>query len=212
MRGYYGAGFEASSYSKKGLFSSYVARFGAYRSADKWEDISFLLSVDHFTKLHKISKEWFNRNFISASFTRLFNQQLNEPIKLTNEFGIPYFRADSLNILEFNSRATFKLESVFFNLHKFLGFRFAPFLFAQVSFLKPVINPNNKTDNYGAFGAGIRTRNENLVLGTLELRGFYFPRLSTAEMARWKIVITTNLRSKYNAVLIERPDFSQVNY
>lgn len=212
LRGYYGAEFNASSYSKKGFFSSYIARVGAFRSADKWEDISLLLSVDHFTKLHKITNEWFNRNFISVSYTRLFKQKLNEPIRLTNDFGIPYFRADSLNILEFNSRATFKLESVFFNMHKFLGFRFAPFLFTQISLLQPTVNPGNKTENYGAFGAGVRTKNENLVIGTLELRGFYFPKLSTAQMSRWKIVITTNLRPKYNAVLLKRPDFSQVNY
>lgn len=210
-RGYYGAGFEASTYSAKGFFSSYTARIGAFRAANAFEDVSLLLAVNHFTRLRQLSPEWYNRFFISLSYTRLSNITLNEPLKLQSQFGLPYFRTDSLNFLEFSSRATCKFESVFFNLHRILGFRFAPFIFAEISFVKPLVNTGNKNDTYSALGAGIRTRNENLVLGTVELRGFYFPKVSTNEMSKWKIVFTANLQFKYNSTFVRKPDFVQVN-
>ena len=131
---------------------------------------------------------------------------------MQSDYGLPYFRSDSLNSLEFRSRAAIKFESVFFNMNKFLGFRFAPFVSAQFFLLKPTINPNNISDGYSAFGGGVRTRNENLVFGTLELRGFYFPRVSSAGMSRWKIVFTSNLRFKYNSSLVHKPDFVGLNY
>ncbi|MFT3911557.1 MAG: hypothetical protein QM737_19185 [Ferruginibacter sp.] len=212
MRGYYGVDFDASTYSPKGFFSSYTARAGAYRGADAWEDISLLLSIDHFTKLRRMSSTWYNRHFISISYARLFKQSLNEPIKLQSDFGLPYFRSDSLNILEFSSRAALKVETVFFNMHRFLGFRFAPFIFTQFFLLQPTVNPNKRSDGYSAFGGGVRARNENLVFGTLELRGFYFPRISAAEMSRWKIVFTSNLRFKYNSSFVNKPDFVGLNY
>lgn len=212
MRGYYGAEFEGSSYSPRGFFSAYKAKAGVYRGANAWEDLSLLFSVDHFTRLRQVGRKWFNRNFISVSYARLFERDLNEPVKLQSDYGLPYFRSDSLNILEFTSRAAIKFESVFFNMNKFLGFRFAPFVSVQFFLLKPTVNPNNISDGYTAVGGGIRTRNENLVFGTLELRGFYFPRVSSTEMSKWKIVFTSNLRFKYNSTLIHKPDFVGLNY
>jgi hypothetical protein len=167
--------------------------------------------VNHFTRLRRLSKQWYTRSFIAASYAGLYNQTLNEPIKLQSEFGLPYFRSDSLNYLEATERATFKLETVFFNMRRYLGFRFAPFISTEVSFLKPVNSTTGKQDAYWALGGGMRTRNENLIFGTIELRCFYFPRVSTTDMAKWKVVLTSNLRYKYNSTLVQKPDIVQLN-
>ena len=209
-RGYYAAEFDGSSYSKKGFFSSYIFKLGGFKGAGTFEDINLLLNVNHFTKLRQLSSQWYNRNFLSISYTRLYKKKLNEPLVLQSDFGLPYFRSDSLYV-EADSRATLKVESVFFNLHKFLGFRFAPFVFTELSYLKPVINPMHTTNKYTAFGGGIRTRNENLVLGTVELRGFYFPRVTVASMSKWKIEFTANLKFKYNSAFVKKPDFVIAN-
>ena len=209
-RGYYGAEFDGSSYSKKGFYSSYTVKAGGYKGSGAFEDINVLLNVDHFTKLIKMNKEWLNRNFISISYSRFFKPNLNEPLKLQSNYGLPYFRSDSLNIIEASSRATFKFESIFFNLHRFLGFRFAPFVFSEFSALKPLKSPKH-TDTYTAIGGGIRTRNENLVLGTIELRGYFFPKVTTEDMSKWKIKLSSNLRFRYNTSFVKRPDFIIVN-
>lgn len=212
LRGYYAAALDASTYSPKGFFSAYTARLGAYRTANAWEDINLLLSVDHFTRLRSFNRKWLNRNFISFSYSRLFNRDLNEPVKLQSDYGLPYFRSDSLNTLEYSFRMALKLESVFYNMRKIAGFRLAPFVSAQFFLVKPTMNPGNVQQGFTALGGGIRTRNENLVFGTLELRAFYFPRISSPEMQRWKIIFTSNLRFKYNSSLVRKPDFVNINY
>ena len=91
-------------------------------------------------------------------------------------------------------------------MQKFWGFRLAPFLFADMSMLTPTNRPFAKTDLYSEVGAGIRTRNENLTFGTIELRGFYFPRAFPG-MKNYRIELGTNIRFKYNSTFIRKPDF-----
>jgi hypothetical protein len=67
-----------------------------------------------------------------------------------------------------------------------------------------------KTNGYSAVGGGVRTRNENLIFGTIELRGIYFPRIS-GDMNHWRIEINTKLRFKYNSSFIKKPDFIVTN-
>ncbi len=210
MRGYYGFDFEGSHYSQRGFFSSYKLRAGGYKGISAFEDISMLLGVDHFTRLRQLNRKWLNRNFISLYYTKLFNANLNEPLFLQSEFGLPYFRTDSVNTIEARSRATVKLESVFFNLRKFFGFRFAPFAFTEFSFLAPINNMGKKTTTFSAIGGGVRTRNENLIFGTIEVRGFYFPRV-TKGLEPWKVELSLNLKFRYNSSFIKKPDFVKTN-
>jgi len=67
-----------------------------------------------------------------------------------------------------------------------------------------------KSDLYSALGGGIRTRNENLVFGTIELKGYYFPR-TNGDMKGWKVEVSSNIRFKYISTFIRRPDFVKAN-
>ncbi|MEK7199917.1 MAG: hypothetical protein AAB212_08375, partial [Bacteroidota bacterium] len=79
-----------------------------------------------------------------------------------------------------------------------------------VSFLKALGRPLDMGDIYTAWGGGVRTRNENLVFGTMELKAFYYPR-TTLGMNQWNVTFNTDLRFKYVSQLIKRPDFALVN-
>jgi hypothetical protein len=59
-------------------------------------------------------------------------------------------------------------------------------------------------------GAGLRTRNENFVFGTIELRFIYFPRTVPGNNA-FKITITTNLNFRFNSTYVTEPDIVQSN-
>ena len=207
-RSYYGLDFDATHYSTKGFFTSYTLRSGGFVTQKKIEDLDILVNIDHFTSLKKLGAFWRNRNFLSASFTRQINPILNEPLFLESEFGLPYFRN---GLIQADCRSTFKFESVFYNLNKIAGFRIAPFIFSDVSFLKPMNKGFDKLNGYSALGGGIRTRNENLIFGTIELRGYYFPRISYDGMKNWKVEVSTNIKFKYNSVFIRRPDFVVAN-
>lgn len=204
-RPYYGLSFEGTDFTRKSFFT-YTAKLGGYYSK-KFEDVGLLLGVYHFTKLRQLGDFWRNRNFVSLNYSRQMNSKYNAPLYLNSQYGLPYFHVDSIFA---QTRTTLKLESVFFNLNKFLGFRFAPFVFADFSFIQQVNLPTSKTHGYTAIGAGVRTRNENFTLGTIELRGYYFPS-PTAGMKGFRGNLSTNIRFKYNNTFIRRPELVAIN-
>jgi hypothetical protein len=79
-----------------------------------------------------------------------------------------------------------------------------------VTYLKPLGSEVAMGDIYSAIGGGVRTRNENLVFGTMELKAYYYPRL-TGNLMPWNITFNTDLRFRYVSQLIKRPDFAIVN-
>ncbi|MEJ7627814.1 MAG: hypothetical protein WKF35_13195 [Ferruginibacter sp.] len=207
-RNYYGLSGEAEKYTKKGKFYSFNIRVGAFSYSNYLEDIDLLMSIDHFTGLMKMGTHWRNRNFFNIAVTRQYKHFLSPPLFLQSDFGLPYYHN---GFVEGNFRSAVKGESVFFNLRKVLGFRFAPFVFAGSSFITPVGQPLTKSKAYTAFGGGFRTRNENLVLGTIEVRSYFFLKKTFPEMKSWKIDISTNIKFKNNNNFIQRPDFVNTN-
>ncbi|MEO7584068.1 MAG: hypothetical protein ABIS74_13845 [Ferruginibacter sp.] len=203
-RSYYGIDAQRSHFNSKGFYSSYTFRFGGYYSKkNHWEDIDLLLGIDHFTRLKKLGSKWLNRNFYGSSFTKQILPVLNQPLFLRSMFGLPYYHNGPIDA---NFRGTLKGETVFFNMNKFWGFRMAPFLFGDVSMVTPVKQSFSKSEVYSAWGAGIRTRNENLIFGTIELKGYIFPR-PIGVMKSYKVEINTSIRFKYNNSFIRKPDF-----
>ena len=63
---------------------------------------------------------------------------------------------------------------------------------------------------YYALGSGVRTRNENLIFGTIELRLYYFPRV-TEDLSHFKVTLSSNLRVKYSSGFVNAPAFIRYN-
>ena len=206
-RPYGGIDLSLANFRKKGLYVNYTLKLGGYFYRRHFEDVDMLFNVDHFTRLRKLNPAWYNRLFISSGISAQANPVLNAPLYLNSNFGLPYFSNDSLTS---DLRATLKIESVFYNTTKILGFRFAPFVFADGILLKPSKMNLKHSDIFGAVGGGVRTRNENLVFGTVEVRAYYFPRLN-GNMNPWKIELNSNIRFKFRSSFISRPDFVNGN-
>ncbi len=206
-RMYVGVDFDKSYFSGRGNYFKYGFKFGSYIHDRNLEDITWLLSFDYFSKLRTLNSKWKQRTFINASFTKLNNIVLYEPLYLSSNYGLSEFTNTGIGA-EF--RATIKGEMVFFNRLFIAGFKFAPFVFMNTCFLTPRRRDFSKTDGYSSIGAGIRSRNESLVFGTMELRAFYFPR-KNVDMTDFKIEFTTGLRFKYNSQIVKRPEFVVVN-
>jgi len=202
-RAYYGLEGQRSHFNGKGFYSSYTLRFGGYTYKGRWEDVDILVGIDHFTRLKKLGGKWLNRNFYGASFTKQMRPVLNQPLFLRSVFGLPYFDNGTISA---DFRGTAKGESVFFNTTKFWGFRLAPFVFADMSLVTPINQAFKNSELYSAWGAGVRTRNENLIFGTIELRGYFFPK-PIGSMRDYKVELSTSLRFKYNNTFIRKPDF-----
>jgi hypothetical protein len=207
-RPYYAVEGQRNHFNTKGFFSSYVLRVGGYRRSSQWQDVNILGGVEHFTRLKRLRPEWFYRQFYSLFVTRQLNNTPNQqPLYLNSSFGLPYFDNGSINA---DFRATAKTEAVFYNLRKFWGFRLAPFIFTDMALVKQTGSSFNKSDLYTAVGAGVRTRNESLVFGTLELKAFYFPR-TIGGMSNFSLQVGSNIRFRYSTVLVKKPDFILAN-
>ena len=206
-RPFSGLDMSLANLKKKGFYVNYTFRIGGYYYRKRFEDVDILFNMEHFTRLKKMSSAWYQRTFVNAGFAAQVNPVLNAPLFLRSDYGFPYFNNGETNA---DLRIVLKTESVFYNTKKLLGFRFAPFVFGDVILLKPTKMGLNKTDLYSAVGGGVRTRNENLVFGTIELKGYYFPRVN-GDMKGWKIELNSEIRFKYKSSFIRRPDFIIAN-
>ena len=121
-RPYYGLEFDGTHFNKKGSFVTYTFRSGTFLENKKLEDANILLGINRFTKLIKLNAFWLNRNFFSANFTRQMSTVLSPALYLESNYGLPYFNGTGYGA---DTRTTLKFESVFYNLKRFLGFRFA---------------------------------------------------------------------------------------
>ena len=206
-RPYAGLDLSLANFRKKGMYVNYTFRIGGYFNRKRFEDVDLFFNIEHFTRLRKLGTNWYNRIFWGTNITAQANPVLNSPLYVNTEFGLPYFNNGSLAS---DLRATLKGETVFYNTKKILGFRFAPFAFADAIIVKPTKMNLEHSDIFTAIGGGVRTRNENLTFGTIELKGYYFPR-TNGSMKGWKIELNSSIRFKFRSNFISRPDFINVN-
>ena len=207
-RPYIGIDYERDYFTDQKNYTNFILKLGGYLLNGSLEDISFLSSLNYFTALKKLSNpKWSKRNFVELSATQQLNTILNEPLFLRSEFGIPTFRNDNIQAA---TRVSCNLESVYYNMVKYYGFSFAPFVFVNTSYIKLIGEAIQKGSIYTAIGLGCRTRNENLVFGTIELKAYYYPR-TISNMTPLNVTLTTGLKFRYNSQLIRRPDFVQLN-
>ena len=201
-RPYYGFDFDGKKYSERGYFANYIFKVGSFVNNSKLEDADVLAGVEHFTKLRTFNQTWKHRAFVNLYATRQFRKTLAAPLFIDSYYGIPYFHR---GLIESSFRTAIRTENVFFNTRDLLGFKFAPFLAADYM-LADDINRNNKLHSYTAFGGGLRTRNESLIFGTLEVKAMWIPK-PVGGMRNYHFSFGSNLRFKYNSNFIRKPDF-----
>ena len=208
IRTYIGIDYERDYFTNHKNYTNFILKLGGYLNKGSLEDISFLSAVNYFTTLKKMSNpKWSKRSFVQISATQQFKTILNEPLYLRSEFGIPTFKNDNIQAA---TRVSCNIESVYYNLVKYYGFSFAPFMFVNSSYIKLIGEAVQKGSIYTALGLGCRTRNENLVFGTIEFKAYYYPR-TISTMTPINVSLATGLRFRYNSQLIRKPDFVQMN-
>ena len=205
-RTYTGFNLQHYYFTKRQSYFNYALSTDAYLYQKKFEDISLLANIDFFSPLINFGKRWKQRSFLNASFGKQINSLLDEPFFIESKYGLPQFKN---NYLGGSMRATVKAESVFFTPWSILYFKFAPFIFGSATAFK-LNGDSSKTKLYPSFGGGIRTRNESLIFGTIELRAVYYPTPDYFNH-RYIIQFNTNLRYKYTQNFIRRPELIQMN-
>lgn len=200
-------GIDANRYiaSDRGFFVQYFLRTGGFLKSGQIQDGVILVGGNFFSPLF-LYKNIKVRQYARLSYTRQFNRVGLDQLKINNSFGLRYFGSDSALG---NQRISFHSETFFFLRYKLLGFKFAPFAFADVTALTPENETFSKTGFYYGLGGGVRMRNENLIFNTVELRCAYFPRKINEEA--FKITISANIGFRYNNNYVKAPDIIQFN-
>lgn len=206
IRPYVGAEFDKTLVRKNGDFHEYKLQAEGFLGNGKLEDVTLLASASLFSKLVEY-RQLKIRQYLKISYTSILKQQINTPLTIRSEFGLEGFRADSL---VGTNRLSLYSQTVVFTPLSILGFRFAPLTFAQVSIVAPKDKPLFRQKAYGAIGAGLRTRNENLVFGTIELKLYYFPRV-TEDLSHFRVSLSSNLQIKYSFGFAKAPEFIRYN-
>jgi hypothetical protein len=206
-RPYAGLEFQRFYFTGNESYFNYTAKAGMFLYKKQPQDIDILFNLEHFSKLRYLGNSWKLRHFISAGVGKQINKSLNQPLFLRNQFGLPEFDNGEL---PGDTRIIFKAESVFFTPWNFINFRFAPFVFGNAAYFTPEGSQFKKSVLISSIGGGIRTRNEALIFGTLELKAYYFPRKNFLNET-YRIDFNTNVRFRYNRQFIKRPEFVNVN-
>lgn len=203
-RPFVGFNYQRYGYNKRKNYLSYTLRGEGFLNRKSIEDINVLVSLEYFDRLKRIGSRWNQRFFLNVDMANQINSRLNQPLYLNSQFGLPEYGYSSKGG---DFRATIKTESVFFSPWQIAAFKFAPLLFTNVSVFSPL---DFKAKVYTAVGAGLRTRNESFVFGTIELKGFFFPQ-TNFRGEKFAFDISTNLIFKYQSDFIKKPDFIQIN-
>lgn len=189
-----------------GDFYELSAQGATYLRKGELEDITLLLSSSWYSKLLRL-KKYKVRQYVKTSYAIELNPVVNDLLKLGNEFGVRGFNTDSL---QGEQRLGVTSETLIFTHWKLLGFHFAPLVFVDMALIPPLKRHLFYDKPYLGVGAGMRTRNENLIFGTIEGRFTYYPRI-TGNVSRFKIDFSFNLRVKYSDTFVRAPSFLQFN-
>jgi hypothetical protein len=209
QRPFLGFNFEQYQFNKKKNYFSYSLRAEGFLNHKSIEDINFLGSLFYFDHLKQIGTKWKQRFFLNLDLAQQVNTVLNEPLFANSQFGMPQYGNEYAGIDRVGGtlRTTAKAESEFFSPWSIVAFRFAPFVFSNISVFSPYLS---NTKVLTSMGGGIRTRNESFVFGTIELKGYYFPQKNFYNES-FRFSLSTNLIFKYNTQFVKKPDFIQVN-
>ena len=206
QRPYFGVDFEKSFVHRKGNFYTLAMRTGTFLYNDQLQDATILLAGRLFSKL-KYYKRVMIRRSVDLDFTYVFNQKTNTLLDINNSFGIEGFAADSLLGTK---RLHGRYEMVCYTNWKVLGFKMAPIIITDLAFIAEQGKLIFYDFPYLGLGTGIRTRNENLVFGTIELKFFYYPR-TVEDMSHFRVALTSNVRIKYSGSFVRPPSFIVYN-
>lgn len=202
-------GFEVDKYhvTKKGGFLHGALRAGAFYRSNALEDASVLVGGNYFTALFPVRK-WKMRQQFRASYTQLNNRNTYFPLYLNNAYGPPNFNSGTVFG---EKRISAYTESVLYLNKKIFGFLFAPFIYGSASTLTFEGRKFFDSEIYPSFGGGLRTRNENLIFGTIEFKALYFPK-PVVGLQGFQFYVNSDIRFRYRTNFVKAPNIVQLNF
>lgn len=159
-----------SAANKGGDFYQIAFQTGSFMNGnDAFEDAIIDLQARYFTKAFSL-RRYKIRAGMTAGIARLVNKHVGDSLNITRN-EIHGFSPDSLFGTQ---RLNLRSQVALYTPWQLIGFRFAPF--AGMDWARLYCPEGDcRTHTIIGLNAGFRTRNENLIFGTIEVRGTYVP-------------------------------------
>lgn len=189
------------SFTSNGNIITLDGQLGGYVRNSNTEDTNLKLTATYFTRLYEYNKHKV-RHSIEIGFNQIYQRNIKAPLNISNENGIQGFRTDSL----FGDlRIRTRIQTILFTNWKLLGFNFAMVPQFDFAFLGQQSDTPINGHFFQGYSLGLRTRNENLIFNTVEVRGYLYPN-TVENIDHFRVNITANIRIKYPTTLVRAPD------
>jgi hypothetical protein len=203
-RPYAGVKTHYSVVNARGNFQRFMFQTGGYLRGNQFEDLVVQGSAERFTRALNVRRSKF-RGQLFAEYTQIINRHVNDWLTATNQY-IPGFNTDTLRA---DKRLALRLQTILYTPRAILGFRMAPF--TQIDMIAVRCDQCDFQQNaYLGLSAGLRTRNENLIFGTMEAMFTYIPKLVSGEN-KFVFSFKQNLRVKDTGVFAGEPTLIRYN-
>jgi len=191
-RGYAGIQYASGHYLPRNAGYLYgLVNIGSYFKNHSNQPGVISAQVNYISKLIPFRYSYF-RQFLTVRYTRGLNRDPVDYINISKENGIRGINSDRLIGTK---KFTIGLETVYFSEKSLLGFRIAYYAFADFGLVTQDKLHLWDTPVYQGYGLGIRLRNENLSINTLQLRIGFYPNIpETSSNMRYGIEGNTPLR------------------
>ncbi|MEQ9592900.1 MAG: hypothetical protein RLN86_09890 [Cyclobacteriaceae bacterium] len=197
----YAGGDITKSFTNNGNIITLIARAGGYFRNSNLEDTKVDLGAIYFSKVYELSTLKIRHSF-EFGVSRFYNRNIKNQLDINGNNGLEGFR--STNLFG-DTRLRTRVQSIMFTNWKLIGFNFAIVPQIDLAFL----SLSNQSAVEGKFlqgySLGLRTRNENLIFNTVEVRGYYYPN-TVEDLSNYRIRVNANLRIKYPTALVRPPE------
>ena len=183
-RPYFGLKIAAGQHIPKLGYIAYKFEYGSFLNHGIQEQGAFQVEINYLTDLLNLRK-WKVREFISYRLTSGINRQPDEFLDISTNNSLTGF--DSKTLIGTN-RAILKFMTVIYLPYKFIGFQFAPTIFAKFGTIGNSPSSTITGHIYQSYGLGVLLRNEYLAFNTIEVSFNYFPYIPNKEGSRQKFV------------------------
>jgi len=202
-RPYAGINLDYKGASKSGSFYELAINAASYFRNGNWEDGVLQTGGTFYTQAFSIGK-FKIRNSASAFFTKLFDRVTNDWLTIRGN-TIPGLRVEEVDATK---RISLGFESSLYTPWSLAGFRVAPFTSFYWAKLKcPTCE--NRYQNFSGISLGMRVRNENLIFGTMEVKGTFIPSDDEGN-TKFAFSFRRNLRFRKSDIFVSAPDL--INY
>lgn len=197
--------FNYAKASKEGNFYNFSFQAGGYSNNKRPEDVIVQPGAAFITRLVQV-RQLKARGYVTARYTHLVNQTVNDYLTIGRK-DIPGFSLDSLDA---DQRLSLHGESVLFLPRSILGFRFAPFVALDMVYVSKCATCEVPKTNFIGISSGFRTRNENLIFGTMEIKFTFIPEDGNGD-SQFVIGFKENIRVKNSGTFVKPPSLITYN-